>query len=190
MLDNIKIADFFIKKAIDNKFKGEYMSNLKLQKLMYYAYVWLFVFQREHLFEEKLEAWHYGPVVPSLYHNFKNGDRPIEVVETDPELLPDDTKEYLDSIWHSYGQYSAEALINIVHKEAPWLDAYNLNNTKKIITDESILDFYTESRASNLLPINTVITLYNDKKTLMPLNDEIIRRIESPEYEEFDINAL
>ena len=190
MIDNLKIADFFIKKAIDSKFKGEYMSNLKLQKLMYYAYVWLFALQGERLFEEKLEAWPLGPVLPSLYHNFKNGDRPIEVIETDPELLPDDIKEYLDSIWHSYGQYSALALVNIVHREAPWVHAYNSNNTKKIITDESILDFYTESRASNLLPMNTVITFYNDKKTLMPLSDEIIRRIETPEYEDFDINTL
>ena len=157
---------------------------------MYYAYVWLFTLQREHLFEEKLEAWHYGLVVPSLYHNFKNVDRSIEVVETDPELLPGDIKEYLDSIWHSYRQYSVEALINIAHKETPWVQAYDLNNTKKIITDESILHFYTESRARNLLPTNTVIIFYNDKKTLMPLNDEIIKRIESPEYEDFDINAL
>ena len=43
------------------------MSTWKLQKLCYYAQAWSLVWDEEPLFEENIEAWANGPVVPRLY---------------------------------------------------------------------------------------------------------------------------
>jgi len=45
---------------------------MKLQKLVYYAHGWWFGATGEPLIEEQIEAWQYGPVVPSLYEATKN----------------------------------------------------------------------------------------------------------------------
>src|SRR5437868_5201035 len=51
---------------------------LQLQKLVYYAYAWVLVVNKRRLFEERIEAWPNGPVVPSLYRKLKTlGSSPI-----------------------------------------------------------------------------------------------------------------
>ena len=184
-----RIADFFTKKAMDNSYKGENMTPLKVQKLLYYAYAWMYSLQKKKIFNDKIEAWGHGPVVPDVYHELKGCRyRPIDEFKTDPELLSSELKGYLNTIWHSYGGYSATALSDMTHDEEPWKNAYASDS--KVITNESLAKFYSEDNADSLLPPNTVITIKNGKKTLMKLNKETIRRLENPEFEEFDINAL
>jgi len=193
MIDSIKIADFFIKKAIDNKFDGELISNLKVQKLLYYSYVWLYSLQKEKLFSDLIEAWAYGPVVRVVYNKLKlYGKGNIEEIETDPQLLPKNIKEYLNNIWNSYGQYSASALSNMTHNESPWRQSYDQRDSysSNVIKDDEIEKFYTEERANYLLPENTVITIKGGKKTLMKLNEDFVKRLERPEYERFDMDKL
>ena len=40
-----RIADFFIKEANNNMYNGEF-THLKVQKLLYYSYVWMFVLEK------------------------------------------------------------------------------------------------------------------------------------------------
>ena len=184
-----RIADFFTKKAMDNSYKGENMTPLKVQKLLYYAYAWKYSLQKEKIFTDQMEAWEYGPVVPDVYHELKKyGYSPINELKTDPELLSSELRDYLNTIWHSYGEYSATMLSDMTHDEEPWKIAHASDS--KIITDESLAEFYSEESAGSLLPLNTVITIKNGKKTLMKLNKETIKILENPEFEEFDINAL
>lgn len=188
-----RIADFFIQKAVDAKHEGELITNLKIQKLLYYAYAWHYSLQKERLFDDTIEAWDYGPVVPRIYYKYKPyGHRAIEETETNPDLLPRDVKEYLNSIWYSYGHYSAEALSKMTHREEPWLQSYDSRSEypNKIIEDDIIERFYTEENADSLLPENTIIIIRNNKKTLAKLNDDFVKRLNNPQYEEFDMNTL
>jgi uncharacterized phage-associated protein len=43
------------------------ITNLKLQKLLYYCQAWSLVFTGQALFAERIEAWVHGPVVPSIF---------------------------------------------------------------------------------------------------------------------------
>ena len=184
-----RIADFFTKKAMDNSNKGENMTPLKVQKLLYYAYAWKYSLQKERIFTDKIEAWDYGPVVSDIYHELKKyGYHPINELKTDPELLPDELRGYLNTIWHSYGEYSATMLSDMTHDEEPWKNAYASDS--KIITDESLAEFYSEENADSLLPQNTVITIKDGKKTLMKLNKETVKAISSENFVDFDINSL
>ena len=56
------VAQYFLAKADEDA--GDLMSNLKLQKLVYYAQGFALVLLEKPLFPERIEAWIHGPVVP------------------------------------------------------------------------------------------------------------------------------
>lgn len=69
MLTVFEVAKFFIHLANET---GSYISNLKLQKLVYYAQAWHLALHDTPLFEDDFEAWVHGSVVPSSIRNIKN----------------------------------------------------------------------------------------------------------------------
>ena len=66
----IDLANYIIWKAIDFHKVG--ITNLKLQKLIYFTYAQHLVATKRKIFDEPIEKWQYGPVVPSVYHAFKD----------------------------------------------------------------------------------------------------------------------
>jgi len=66
------------------------LTPLKLQKLIYYAHGWHLALRDQPLIDELIEAWEYGPVVPNVYHEFKEfGNQPITRRGTVIEMSPD-----------------------------------------------------------------------------------------------------
>ena len=97
---------------------------MKLQKLVYFAHGWYLGFTGEPLVAEQVQAWDFGPVIPSLYHEFKEfRHTPITRLTSDdlgsPELLA--AKSLLDRIWAIYSQYTAVELSALSHEpNGPW----------------------------------------------------------------------
>jgi uncharacterized phage-associated protein len=82
----------------------------------------------EPLFKEEIEAWTHGPVVPKIYHHFKEyGDGGIPSPAKVPKL-DKGTIEFLDEIYRIFGQYSAWKLRNMTHEEPPWKQAVARKN--------------------------------------------------------------
>lgn len=102
---------------------AEYISNLKLQKLLYYAQG-VFYAMKENvlLFNDPIIAWKHGPVVESTYHDYKvNGADGINFTEEfDFASIDDDTTRILEEVYDYFGQYSAWKLRNMTHQEDPW----------------------------------------------------------------------
>ena len=68
MYDAVSIARF----VINYSNKQEYgISNLKLQKIMYFIQAYFLITQDKPCFSDDIEAWDFGPVVPAAYHEFK-----------------------------------------------------------------------------------------------------------------------
>ena len=68
MYKAIDIAKYIINKSIDF---NRPISNLQLQKILYYVQgEYIKVTKGCKLFDEDLEAWAYGPVVPEVYYEF------------------------------------------------------------------------------------------------------------------------
>lgn len=63
------IANFFLWNADKEGIKD--MTPMKLIKLVYISYAWSLAIYQNKLFNERIEAWRYGPVIPSIYHEFK-----------------------------------------------------------------------------------------------------------------------
>ncbi|MBE9098073.1 SocA family protein [filamentous cyanobacterium LEGE 07170] len=114
-----EVADYFIWLANET---GSFISNLKLQKLVYYAQAWYLAIYEKPLFNEDFEAWIHGPVIPDLYSKYKNfGWRPIqEDVEPD---LPDDIESFLEEVADEYFACDAYELEKMTHLEDPWIEA-------------------------------------------------------------------
>ena len=116
------IADWFIQRAIKdvNECGGEYITHLKLQKLLYFAQGCYCVMKKQPLFPEKIYAWAHGPVVADLYSEFKSyGDKGITKFRS--VKIDCGTEAILEEVYRVFGQYSAWALREITHQQEPWV---------------------------------------------------------------------
>ncbi|OAV75233.1 putative phage-associated protein [Bacteroidales bacterium Barb7] len=106
--------------AIPDTDSGELISNMKLQKLLYYLQGFHLAYFGKPLFEEEIEAWMYGPAVPSVYEHFK-GYRNKGIEYTDDVIsLSEEEEALFDEVYRIYGVYSAIGLMEMTHKETPW----------------------------------------------------------------------
>lgn len=139
MLSCDDIAQYFL--AQSDETAGDLLSNLKLQKLVYYAQGFSLALLGKPLFPEPIEAWTHGPVVPALYHEYKKygaGAIPSPTV-LDVTKYDMETRELLDEVYATYGQFSAWKLRNMTHVEPPWCEAAPFNG---IITHEALQTYF------------------------------------------------
>ena len=142
MPNSIDVARFFL--AQSNEDAGDLVSNLKLQKLVYYGQGFHLAVFGQPVFEDRIEAWTHGPVIPTVYHNYKHhggGSIPVphdfdEAVFTAKQL------ELLNEVQQIYGQYSAWRLREMTHEEAPWKNNYQPGATNRTIPMDDLLAFF------------------------------------------------
>jgi uncharacterized phage-associated protein len=124
MYDVLYIAKWFLNRdRITNALEdSDGISNLKLQKLLYYAQGVSLAVNEEPLFDNDLLAWTHGPVVERVYHTYKrHGSKPIPFDEPfDDSKLAGPDKELLELVYQEFSQYSAWKLREMTHKEDPW----------------------------------------------------------------------
>jgi uncharacterized phage-associated protein len=114
------VADYIIWSSHES---GSFISNLKLQKLLYYIQAWhLAVFQRP-LFSEKFQAWIRGPAIPEIYqryqsYSWRNIDEEVKPPDLDPRIV-----EFLEEVLVEYAILDARHLEILVCREDPWLEA-------------------------------------------------------------------
>ncbi|MDR1702000.1 MAG: DUF4065 domain-containing protein [Sporomusaceae bacterium] len=120
---------------------AEYMSHLKLQKLLYYAQGAYLAFYNQKLFQEDLLKWEHGPVVEAVYQEYKNwGSDGITEFSMPVESYLSAEEETLEIVYDNFGQYSAWKLRNMTHAERPWQYA----KKDGVISIKVIRDFFLE----------------------------------------------
>lgn len=102
---------------------GDPVTNLKLQKLLYYVQGWCLALTGSAAFDDRFEAWVHGPVQPGVYGEYKrNRWHPICDVVSRPEIegvLVDVIGEVLEA----YGGETGYQLEMRTHLESPWIEA-------------------------------------------------------------------
>ncbi|MBD5226811.1 MAG: DUF4065 domain-containing protein [Bacteroidales bacterium] len=108
--------------SFENMEDGELLTNMKLQKMLYYQQGFHLAYFDEPLFEEEIEAWLYGPVVKSIYTEYKRfGKKGIAGNhDTDFTFVNDIELALFNEVNKVYGRYSAIGLMEMTHKETPW----------------------------------------------------------------------
>jgi len=179
---------------------GQPITNLKLQKIVYYTQAWSLALRGEPMFEESIEAWVHGPVVLNLYHRFKGfGSLPIEWgPEEEPEALEDAEKKLLDDVLEVYLGFSSWDLERLTHAEEPWIEARgDLPPTEPSATEisrETMARFYLarskEAEAAEAVDkLGKYFKLFTDKHEHTgpngaPLPNTITVRLIKPEGED------
>ena len=150
MIGAKKVASYFISKANslgdgNKELSGNNdLTNLKLQKLLYFAQVEYLKEFGEQLFSEDIQAWQYGPVVKEVY-DWLRGCGAYVITEFDISLedlsdIPENIKEFLDDFWSKYQKYSAWGLVEKTHeKGSVWNQVYAGGNGDKKVIDVNLL---------------------------------------------------
>ncbi len=159
LYDAKEIAQWFINRAAMDAemFFGEYMTNLKLQKLLYFAQGFSFAINNRPLFKEELQAWQHGPVVPSIYCIYKVCKaEPIE--DVNPVEIDEETSVLLELVYKHFGIYSASKLRNISHEQMPYKKHFKENVPNIKIPNADIREEFLKNRES-------LIREFNDEHT-------------------------
>lgn len=124
--------------------KGYSISNLKLQKILYFVQAEFLVATGEACFSEKIEAWDFGPVVPEVYREYKIfGSSNIPSFNTKSSIkLKSTTKKLIDGIINECAKYTASQLVEITHNQTPWKEAYR-SGKNATITKKSIKEYFS-----------------------------------------------
>lgn len=140
-----QVAKWFLahNRIAEDEEGAEHISNLKLQKLLYYAQGIFLAVTDEPLFEEDILAWQHGPVVESVYHQYKgNGSQGIPFEEDfDFSLFTQKENELLTEVYDVFGQYTAWKLRNMTHQERPWMETPQ----NAVIPKQTIKDYFKEA---------------------------------------------
>ena len=151
---------------------GDTLSNLKLQKLLYYMQGFHLAFFDEPFFNESIEAWTYGPVVPVVFQEFKKyKKRSINPDNYHDDLvLTDDEQQMFDMVYSEYNRYSAVALMNMTHTEGPWKN----HGIGDVITNEELRAFF-------LTQINYDEPFRTDEYGRIVLSDKMMESVHKAE---------
>lgn len=155
--------------------RGLSISPMKLQKLVYIAHGWHLGLGQGPLIDEAVQAWKYGPVIPSLYHEFKHlGNRPIDrdrvavARAVGPDRwtleefsLPQDgstgglvARAVIDRVLEVYGRRTAIELSAMTHRRGtPWSETVvgqDLEQRQDLPISNDVIGSYYRARLSGV----------------------------------------
>lgn len=138
------VANHIITYCDDNNLE---LNNLKLQKILYYLQAKFLLEKEISLFEEPLQKWKYGPVVPSVYHEYKKTGAakitksdisPIIRLPKDdetpnlfdlylmedysPDFICDDDKKFMANSINTLSMFGSFELVEETHRHSIWKD--------------------------------------------------------------------
>lgn len=145
MENKFQIADYII-----HKLNGQ-ITHLKLQKLLYYIYVWSLV-NGKKISNCSFVAWKLGPVETDIYEKYKYHGKNLIPVHSDIKIdfFDSEDKKLIDFVLDSYSPFSAFDLSETTHSENPW----KLTPINEIISDELIYSYYSENVYAKNFPIS------------------------------------
>lgn len=135
---------------------------LKLQKLLYYIYVWGII-SNNKVFEGSFKKWNLGTVNVEVYYKFKvYGKNKISPKDTEKEYYLNNTeissqdKLFINFVISNYIKIDAITLSAMTHQDIPW------KKTKQNcdINENDINDFYSKLNFAKNFPLNKSIYFY------------------------------
>ena len=143
--DSCSVANLMIRKAHDS---GKNITHLKVQKLVYFCHAWMLAIHDRPLLDEPVEAWRYGPVIPSLYDSLRRyGRYPIEhqIAGCKDVEFDEDARSIIEQVWDIYGKHSATKLSGLTHRPgSPWDKIHKEYGVFAVVPDPLIRQHYQQ----------------------------------------------
>lgn len=159
MLTANQIANYIVN--LSNHSIEDEITNLKLQKLLYYAQGHYMAIIGEPLFEDSIQAWQHGPVISSVYQTYKSYGYNVIVTPKnnhDFSFIENKTKLLVHKIITYYKQFSAAKLRIMTHEEKPWKNTYKHGLTNLVISNELIKAYFLNSELNKKFEIKDAKT--------------------------------
>lgn len=138
-------ANFFI--DIANSTDDDNMTNMKVNKLLYYAQGTHLARTGKPLFKEAIKAWEHGPVIPQVYNKYSVcGRQPIEQADEgySSQVFTCDELSTLLDVMSEFGKYTGSTLRKMTHENGtPWANAY-VKDKSNVIPLRTIRLFFQE----------------------------------------------
>jgi putative zinc finger/helix-turn-helix YgiT family protein len=142
-----RVADYLVKRTGD-------MSNMALQKALYYVQGFSYAFQDKPMFSEDCEAWIYGPVYRSVYNQFRLYGYDSIPSEGEPDVtgFSELERSIMDSVSQHFGCYTGNVLLRFTHNELPWMTSRNglgvEEKSEAVIPKETIRAYFLSVKES------------------------------------------
>jgi uncharacterized phage-associated protein len=139
-----EIAEWFLgyAKRLSYNEDEEFLTNLKLQRLLYFAQGCCLAIFGHPLFDDQIIKWRYGPVVARVYQKYhRYGNSPIIWIPMHASKIDEKTESFLKDVYSVYGQYSVWGLGKLMQSEQPFLET-PLNQQ---IPLKSLREFFTKN---------------------------------------------
>ena len=117
------------------------ITNLKIQKLCYYAQGLSLARFHKPLFFDDIQHWQHGPVIPSSWREYRSfGSNPIPLPKQplNVETYSWETRRLLYDVMRTFGHLSAWELRNRTHAEPPWIDTRDGSS----VTHQKMRDYF------------------------------------------------
>lgn len=164
MKDNaLSVANYFVELAQRD---GKEIRLLGLMKRVYIAHGFSLALQDKGLLDprfDRVEAWKLGPVIPSVYHSFKQyKNNPItqktEVMEwseidnapifVTPQLADEYARKIVEMVWRRYYNFTDSQLVSLTHKsDSPWFWKYR--EGENVVIPDSFIKIYYQKVVEN-----------------------------------------
>ena len=125
--------------------QGYAISNLKLQKMLYFIQADFLAKRSSRCFADKIEAWGLGPVVSDVYNEYKkygSAEIPDKGVDSASMKIRKNDQLRINRIVDKCSKYTASALVEITHRQEPWKKVYKKYENNEITT-ESIKKYFS-----------------------------------------------
>lgn len=121
MIDALTLAKYIVSKCVQDDCP---ISNLQLQKILYYIQICFLRKTGAPAFHEDIEAWQFGPVVPEVYYHFC-GFGAMPIFSTYEIMFPLENKEDIDLIVEEKRVLKPWDLVEETHKpDGAWSKVY------------------------------------------------------------------
>jgi len=189
ILSCFDVANYFL--VLVDREAGDSITQLKLQKLVYFAQGVSLALLDRPLFSEHVEAWAHGTVVPALYRQFRTFEYNAIPApgEIDFDLYSRQQKELIYKVYAVYGEHTASYLRNLTHTHQIWRDA--MSGKDKIIDQHKMQNFFKALIKSDFLSLTkedseVIVTAedewwmnYDDGEPVDDVTEEVNSRIEN-----------
>ena len=144
------VANVFIETAAEN---GFFFTNLKLQKMVYFAHGWYLAFTDSPLISEDVQSWKYGPVIQALYNDLRHyGASPI-THRIDIDVAVGKNSEdwnFIRAVYRKYAPFSPAQLVAMTHRPgSPWDQFGAGQDDFQIIPNEAIKGYFKKMIPAN-----------------------------------------
>ena len=183
----MKVTAHEVAKYIIADFQGaeELITNMKVQKLLYYVQGWHLGIYGTPVFEQEFQAWVHGPVQKEVYDEYKDYKGTPIIKSIAKPQLDQSLVNHIEEVLECYGGMGALELEHLTHKERPWLEARDdLNEdqpSQNIISTNTMKEYFTKLSVDNEKNHN-----YEPNKETIKVLEESKRGIDINEYSSWE----